>query len=176
MVYCNSPLSNTLHSQMKILSSRSARSDLPISNATRKQLGIDCENLKTKYKNEHLPSHDLHIDQVVMYQDSTSKCWFPANITKLCKDPRSYIITTQEGVQYRKTQDHLKPYQPQDKKVEDEHLLQENHMQTVKTLNSKSQKIGNLAQSRPKRTLRPQLNWIYKKKCDYLALSWDISC
>ena len=62
-------------SPMQILSSRSARSDLPISNAARKQLGIDCENLRTNYKNGHLPSHDLHIDQVVMYQDSTSKWW-----------------------------------------------------------------------------------------------------
>ena len=52
--------------------SRSARSDLPISNAARKQLGIDCENLRTKYKIEHLPSHDLHIDQSIVYQDSTS--------------------------------------------------------------------------------------------------------
>ena len=119
---------------MQILSSRSARSDLPISNAVRKQLGIDCEDLRTKYKNEHLSSHDLHIDQVIMYQDSTSKCWFPATITKLYKEPRSYIITTKDGVQYRKTQAHLKPCQPQGKKNEDEHLPQTNHIQTVKPL------------------------------------------
>ena len=48
MVYCNTLLSNTLQSPMQILASRSARSDLPISNTARKQLGIDCENLKTK--------------------------------------------------------------------------------------------------------------------------------
>ena len=80
-----------------------------------------------------------------MYQDSRSKQWFPATVTKLCKEPRSYIITTREGVQYRKTQAHLKPYQPQVKKVEDEHLSQTNHMWTVKALNSKSHKIDNLA-------------------------------
>ena len=107
--------------------------------------------MKTKYKNEHLPSHDLYIDQAVMYQDSTSKRWFPSTIPKLCKEPRSYIITTKEGVQCRKTQVHLKPYQPQDKKVEDKHLLQNNHVWTVKTLNAKNQRIGNLAQSQPKR-------------------------
>ena len=123
MVYHNTPLPNTLHSPMQILANRSARSDLPISNAARKQLGIDCEDLRTKYKNEHLPLHDLYLDQVVMYQDSTSKHWFPATITKLCKEPRSYIITTKEDVQYRKTQAHLKPYQPQDKKFKDEHSL-----------------------------------------------------
>ena len=84
-----------------------------MSNAARKQKGLDCEDLRTEYKNEHLPSHDIHLNQVVMYQDPTTKRWFPATITKLCQEPRSYIITTKEGIQYRKTQAHLKPYHPQ---------------------------------------------------------------
>ena len=66
---------------------------------SQKQLGLDSGDLRNKYKKEHL--HDLHIDQVVIYQDSTSKQWYPATITRLCKKPRSYIITTKEGVQYR---------------------------------------------------------------------------
>ena len=174
MVYCNTPLSNTMWSPMQILTSRSARSDLLISNAARKQLGIDCEHLRTKYKNEHLPLHDLHIDIVVMHQDSASKHWFLAIITRLCKEPRSYIMTTKDGVQYRKMQAHLKPYQPQSKKNEDEHVSQTTHMQTVK--HSKSQKIENLAQSRPKRTLNPQLNWIHKEKCHYPFIRLEITC
>ena len=110
MVYCNTPLSNSLHSPMQILTSRSARLNLPLSNAARKQLGLDCEDLRTKYKNEHLLSYDLHLNQTVMYQDPTTKRRFPSTITKLCQEPRSYIITTKEDVQYRKTQAHLKPY------------------------------------------------------------------
>ena len=155
MLYHNTLLSNILQSPMQIVSSRSARSDIPISNAARKQLEIDCEDLRTKYKRKHLPSHDLLLDQTVMYQDSTSKQWYPATITKLCNEPRSYIITTKEGVQYRKTQAHLKPYQPQGKKSEDEHLSQSNHMQTVKSLNTKPQKDDKLTQSRPKRDIKP---------------------
>ena len=89
-----------------------------------------------------------------MYQDPTTKRWFPATITKLCQEPRSYIITTKEGVQYRKTQAHMKPYHLQEKKVENELVLQNNHMWTVKTLNSK-QTSTNLAQSRPKRDIKP---------------------
>ena len=143
-------MSNILLSLMQILSSISARSDLPISNTARKQLRIDCEDLRTKYKNKHLLSHDLHIDQMVMYQDSTTKWWYPATITKLCNEPGSYIITTKKRcVQYRKTQDHLKPYQ------EDEHLSHSNHMQIVKSLNTKSKNNDNLAQSRPKRDMKP---------------------
>ena len=83
--------------------------------------------------------------------------WFPATITKLCKEPRSYIITTKDGVKCRKTQAHLKPYQPQVKKTEDEHLSQTNHTLTVKSLNTKSHKIYNLAQSRPKRDMKPPI-------------------
>ena len=49
------------------------------------------------------------------------------------------------GVCNRKTQAHLKPYYFQDRKVENEHVSQNNHMQTVKTSNSK-QNTGNLAQ------------------------------
>ena len=56
--------------------------------------------------------HDLSIDQPVIYQDTTSKKWYPAIITKWCDEPRSYIITTEDGAQYRKTQKHLKLYQP----------------------------------------------------------------
>ena len=67
----------------------------------------------------------------------------------MCKEPRSYIITNKEGVQYRK------PYQPQVKKVEDEHLSQNTHVQTVKTLSTMSDKSNNLAQSRPKRVIKP---------------------
>ena len=38
-----------------------------------------------KYKMTILPLYDLNIDQAVMYQDITSKHWFPAIITGLCK-------------------------------------------------------------------------------------------
>ena len=96
MVYHNTPLSNSLQSLIQILSSRSARSVLPMSNAAIKQLRLDCEDLRSKYKNEHLPSHDFYTDQAVMYQDLTNKQWYPATITRLCKEPRSYIITTKE--------------------------------------------------------------------------------
>ena len=50
MVYCNTPLSSSLQSPMQILSSRSVRSELPMSNTARKQLGLDCEDLRSKYK------------------------------------------------------------------------------------------------------------------------------
>ena len=134
MVYQNTPLSNKLCSPMQILTSRSARSNLPISHAARKQLGLECGDLRTAYKNEHLPSHDLHLYQAVIYQDPTNKRWFLTTFSKLCQEHRSYIITTKEGVQYRKTQAHLKPCQLQDKKTEDELVVQSNRMWSFKII------------------------------------------
>ena len=155
MIYHNTSLSSSLLSLMQILQ---GRSDLPISNVARKQLGLDPEQLRSKYKNEHLPSHDLHLCQDVMFQDSTSKQWFPANIISLCREPRSYKITTTEGVTYRKIQAYLKPFTPQHKKSEDEHCLsQSSTMWTVKSNCKKCHTVDNQTQSysRPKRDIKP---------------------
>ena len=67
--------------------------------------------------------HNLHLHQAVMYQDQASKRWYTATIAKLCQEPRSYIVTTKQGVQYRKTQAHLKPYKLQEDTNENELLV-----------------------------------------------------
>ena len=135
-----------------------------MSNAARKQLGLHSEQLRNLNKYEHLPMHDLHVGQNVMFQDATSKCWYPATITNLCSEPRSYNITTRDGIIYRKTQTHLKPYTQQGKKFEVEHsvlqpIAQSNDMQTVKQpKHKKSYKVNNQAQSytsRPKTDIKP---------------------
>ena len=158
MIYHNIPLSGSLQSLMQILQGRCTRSYLPMSNAARKQLDLQSEMLRTVYKNEHFPSHDLHIGQDVMYHDATSKQQYPATITSLCAEPRSYNMTTRKGVSYRKTQDHLKSYQLQCKKAEDEHS--DNNMQTLKanckqfdTVKSKNNQVQ--SHSRPKRDIKP---------------------
>ena len=48
--------------------------------------------------------------QNIMMQDPTSKRWSPVVITRLCKQPGSYQVTTKDGATYRKMQTHLKPY------------------------------------------------------------------
>ena len=58
---------------MQILQGRSARSDMPLSNAARDQLGIQAEVLRNIDKHEKLPTHDLHVGQHVMYQDSVTQ-------------------------------------------------------------------------------------------------------
>ena len=111
MTYRNTPLSSTLQSLIQILSNRATRSTLPLSNAAKHKMGLYSKHFRMNKKNQHLPTHDLCLDQAVMYQDATTKKWYPAKITKLCDEPRSYIISTEDGTQYRKTQKHLKLYQ-----------------------------------------------------------------
>ena len=86
-----------------------------------------------------------------MYQDPNDKRWYPAIINRLCQEPRSYLITTKQGVQYRKTQAHLKPYHPQG---EDELCNQEKHKWAVPCAQNYLNDT-NLVQSRPKRDIKP---------------------
>ena len=83
MICHNTPLTSNLQSPMQILQNKTARSELPMSNSARRQLGLEAEKLRTKTKNEDLPVHDLHLGQDVMMQDSTSKEWSPVVITRL---------------------------------------------------------------------------------------------
>ena len=76
MIYCNMPLTSTSKSPMQMLQQRSARSQLPMSNAAKRQLGIAVEQ-PSMNKNQHLPSHDYHIGQEVMFQSPITKRWFP---------------------------------------------------------------------------------------------------
>ena len=57
----------SMQSPMQILQSRNARSDLPMSNAARKQLGIQPEVVRNTDKYAALPTHDLHVGQQVIF-------------------------------------------------------------------------------------------------------------
>ena len=52
----------------------------------------------------------MKLNQDLMYLDPVSKKWFPATIVCLMDAKRSYLIKTPDGVEYRKTQQYLKPY------------------------------------------------------------------
>ena len=72
LIYHNAPLTGSLQSPMHILQGTSARSDFPMSNVARKQLGIQPEVIRNIEKHQVLPTHDLHVGQSVMYQDSVT--------------------------------------------------------------------------------------------------------
>ena len=133
MMYCNTPPTGNMQSPMQIVKGR----DLPMSNAARKQLDTQPEVVRNNDKHSVLPSHDLYVGQQVMYQDSTSRCWYPAVIDSLCPEPRSYKISTRDGTVSRKIQSHLKPFTPQNKNVQSNQcvsspMVQSTCMQLVK--------------------------------------------
>ena len=111
MIYRNTPLSHKLQSPMQNLQSWTARTQLLISSTARIHQGLGSEQLRVNNKNEHLPTHDYQIRQSVMYLNPINKRWYPAKIRRLCQEPRSYKIETEDGTIYRKTQNHLKLFQ-----------------------------------------------------------------
>ena len=113
MIYHKTPLTCTSKSPMQMLQQRSARSQLHMSNAVRRKFGIIAE--QPPKKNQHIPSHDFHIGQDVMCQSPITKKWFPVKIKELCPEPRSYQVETPEGIIYRRTQNHLKPFTPSER-------------------------------------------------------------
>ena len=155
---------------MQILQGKNARSDLPMSYAARKQLGIQPEVVRNTDKHPSLPIFGLHVGLQVMYQDSISKHWYPTVSDSLCPEPRSYKITTSDGIIYRKTQSHLKPFTPQNKNLPSSQcvsppLVQSTHIMPVKIEHKKKSQVNNPMQvqkSRPKGTLSPQLSLIFK--------------
>ena len=138
------PLLQVAWSPMQILQGRNARSDLPMSNTARKQLGIQPEIIRNSDKHAVLPMHDLHVVQQVMYQNSTGMCWYPAVIESLCPEPISYKI--RYGITYRKMQTHLKPFIPQNKNLQSNSCVCHHqwHSQTIcsqwKNLSTRSHK------------------------------------
>ena len=64
-----------------------------------------------------LPSHDYHVGQCVVYQDpdNTIKWWYPATITSLCAEKRTYMINDTNCTMYKLMQAHLMSYTLQDK-------------------------------------------------------------
>ena len=134
MIYRNTPLASTSKSPMQMLQQRSARLQLPMSNAARRRLGIVAEQQPSK--NQHLPSHEFHIGQDVMCQSPITKRWFPVKIKALCPEPRSYQIETPEGITYRRTQNHLKPFKLCQKTQTKEQHKEQCHKGTLIQLDS----------------------------------------
>ena len=48
----------------------------------------------------------------VMVHNTNTKTWFPATIRSPRSEPNSYDVVSSEGITYRRSQHHLKPYLP----------------------------------------------------------------
>ena len=99
--------SNDKKSQVKLVMAQS----------THMQSSKQPEIIWNSYKHEALPTHDLNVFQQAMFQDSTSKYWYPDVSANLSPDSRSYKITTMQSVNPVKMQStHMQPVKSEVKK------------------------------------------------------------
>ena len=85
-----------------------------------------------------------------MCQDPNTLRWFPAIIKALCLEPRIYQIETPEGVTYRRTKNHLKPYKSYQKTPRKE----QSNQKQLNTNQPSAKDNDNLKQSHPKRQIK----------------------
>ncbi|XP_038064887.1 uncharacterized protein LOC119735255 [Patiria miniata] len=64
-----------------------------------------------KHAGPDLPS--LYVGQKVRILDQPNKSWTPGEVTKVCKEPRSYEVRTPNGSTHRRNRSHLREMQPQ---------------------------------------------------------------
>ena len=88
-----------------------------------------------------------------MYLDPASKKWFQATIVHLLAAKQSYLIKTSEGVEYRCTQQHLKPYKPKAC-----HLPQDSKRTVIPIM------------ADPNVTQKHQTNWTCKSADDFMNI------
>ena len=85
-----------------------------------------------------------------MCQDPNTLRWFPATIKALYPEPRSYHIETPEGVTYRRTQNHLKPYKSYQKMPRRE----QSNQKQLNTIKTSVKDNDNMKQSCPRRQIK----------------------
>ena len=83
-----------------------------------------------------------------MYREPSDKRWYPTTVVQQLPEKRSYLITTNDNVIYRKRQVHLIPYIPK-KKVQQQKLCKINNNQSID--NNQGVNIN----KRPKCTIKP---------------------
>ena len=121
MNYHNNPLTGSMQLPMQTFQGRNTRSDLPMSNAARKQLGIQPKVVRNTHKPAALPTHYLHVGQ-----------------------PRHYKITTRDGIGLQENTISSEALYTSDKSLQSNQcvslpMAQSTHMQPVKTEHKKSQ-------------------------------------
>ena len=109
MEYRNTPVTGMTYSPSQLLMSRTARTKIPISqelplpavaSEAKQQLAQQQKRQKQNYDKSTKPLPPLEIGENVHLRQGN--IWIPATVSGLASAPRSYIITTTDGQQYRR--------------------------------------------------------------------------
>ena len=117
LIYQTTPLNSQLPSPMEMLN-KCTYTDLPISNLRRSMICNDHTNINLRNQRKSDPKVQtrqpapLPKGTPVMVCNTNTKTWFPATIRSPRSEPNSYDIVSSEGITYRRSWHHLKPYLP----------------------------------------------------------------
>lgn len=50
----------------------------------------------------------VHKGDKVMFKKTPSSCWLPGKIVEVCKEPRSFVVSDENGSVFRRSQEHIK--------------------------------------------------------------------
>ena len=124
MWYRNIPPGNGLQSPVEPLCARKARSNLPMSHASKMQVEqaagstpqIDRQQAKAV---KHTSKNEVQATRILlpasthgMYKTTPSNLWHPDIITDMLQDSRSFIITAPDGATNRYARLHLESFKP----------------------------------------------------------------
>ena len=112
--YRNTPLTGMDYTPTQLLMSRVARTQVPTSHELLKpKVATDAREQLTKCQEKQKLFHDKHSKPLpTLSKDDTvrlakDKKWIPATVTAKATTPRSYIVTTPNGQEYRRNRRHL---------------------------------------------------------------------
>lgn len=119
MNYRNTTLKDMGHSPAQLLLNKSIKTKMPCTNSILKPKlnnKVSIKDMQSKkldtqkfYYDRHAkPLSDLNVNDKVYLFDCDSHTWLPAVVKSICKEPRSYIVETNEGSLLRRNRKFLK--------------------------------------------------------------------
>ncbi|KAI8506223.1 hypothetical protein Bbelb_156500 [Branchiostoma belcheri] len=133
--YRNTPVDNTLPSPAQLLMSRRLRTRLPTTNEqltpksvnhenVRRQLEQKQQRQKTQYDKSSRPLPPISPGEEIRLQQQNKK-WTPATVIQQTEQPRSWLVETPDGVQYRRNRKHLQKIKESSVDTSDESAVDE---------------------------------------------------
>ncbi|XP_046812674.1 uncharacterized protein K02A2.6-like [Lucilia cuprina] len=109
---------NNLPSPSEILMSRKLRTKMPTHSDDLKPKILDSKNLEkhlrkredksSKYYNKgSVDLKPVEIGEKIYFKKNLDSLWFPGKIIAKCKEPRSFLIRDENGINYRRNRQHI---------------------------------------------------------------------